>query len=85
MELRERNPLTLAFAGAGFFWLGITLWLALGHTAERSPDNELVAVKPGRPGPAVGAAGAIGPELERGFGGLNATGEWRARVVDEQS
>ena len=29
MELRERNPLTLTFAGAGFFWLGIMLWLAL--------------------------------------------------------
>ena len=28
MELRERNPLTLTFAGAGFFWLGIMLWLA---------------------------------------------------------
>jgi cytochrome c oxidase subunit IV len=29
MELRERNALTLTFAGAGFFWLGIMLWLAL--------------------------------------------------------
>jgi cytochrome c oxidase subunit IV len=29
MELRERNPLTLTFAAAGFFWLGIMLWLAL--------------------------------------------------------
>jgi cytochrome c oxidase subunit IV len=29
MELWDRNPLTLTFAGAGFFWLGIMLWLAL--------------------------------------------------------
>ena len=29
MELRERNSLTLTFAGAGFFWLGIMLWLVL--------------------------------------------------------
>jgi cytochrome c oxidase subunit 4 len=29
MELREGEPLTITFAGAGFFWLGIMLWLAL--------------------------------------------------------
>jgi cytochrome c oxidase subunit 4 len=29
MELRERRGLTRAFAGAGFFWLGVMLWLAL--------------------------------------------------------
>ena len=28
MELRERKPLIMAFAGAGFFWLGVLLWLA---------------------------------------------------------
>ena len=27
MELHERRPLTIAFAAAGFFWLGIMLWL----------------------------------------------------------
>lgn len=35
MELRERNPLTLTFAGAGFFWLGIMLWLALSDYMTR--------------------------------------------------
>ena len=35
MELRERNPLTLTFAGAGFFWLGIMLWLALADYLTR--------------------------------------------------
>lgn len=29
MELRQRGPRTLIFAGAGFFWLGILLWLGL--------------------------------------------------------
>lgn len=28
MELRHRNGLTLAFASAGFLWLGVLLWLA---------------------------------------------------------
>jgi cytochrome c oxidase subunit 4 len=28
MELRDRRPLTLAFAGAGVCWLAILLWLA---------------------------------------------------------
>jgi cytochrome c oxidase subunit 4 len=27
MELRERRPLIVAFAAAGFFWLAILLWL----------------------------------------------------------
>jgi cytochrome c oxidase subunit 4 len=27
MELRHRSGLTLVFAGAGLFWLGILLWL----------------------------------------------------------
>jgi cytochrome c oxidase subunit IV len=27
MELRERRPLLIAFAAAGFFWLAILLWL----------------------------------------------------------
>jgi cytochrome c oxidase subunit IV len=29
MELRHRSPRTLIFAAAGFFWLGILLWLGL--------------------------------------------------------
>ena len=29
MELRNRNGLTLVFAAAGLFWLGILLWLGL--------------------------------------------------------
>jgi cytochrome c oxidase subunit 4 len=35
MELRERRGLTLAFAGTGFFWLGIMLWLALADYLTR--------------------------------------------------
>lgn len=35
MELRERSALTLTFAGAGFFWLGIMLWLALSDYMTR--------------------------------------------------
>jgi hypothetical protein len=35
MELRERNPLRLTFAAAGFFWLGIMLWLALADYVTR--------------------------------------------------
>lgn len=35
MELRERNALTLTFAAAGFFWLGIMLWLALTDYVTR--------------------------------------------------
>jgi caa(3)-type oxidase subunit IV len=37
MELRERHALTIAFAGAGFFWLAIMLWLALADFVTR-PD-----------------------------------------------
>jgi len=35
MELRERHPLTIPFAGAGFFWLAIMLWLALADYVTR--------------------------------------------------
>jgi cytochrome c oxidase subunit IV len=35
MELRERHPLTIPFAGAGFFWLAIMLWLALADYLTR--------------------------------------------------
>jgi cytochrome c oxidase subunit 4 len=35
MELREGRRLTLAFAGAGFFWLGIMLWLAMADYVTR--------------------------------------------------
>jgi cytochrome c oxidase subunit 4 len=28
MELRERGGVLIAFAAAGFFWLGIFIWLA---------------------------------------------------------
>ena len=35
MELRERNGLMLAFAGAGFFWLSIMLWLAFSDYITR--------------------------------------------------
>jgi cytochrome c oxidase subunit 4 len=35
MELRRGSALTIAFAGAGFFWLGILLWLALADFATR--------------------------------------------------
>jgi cytochrome c oxidase subunit 4 len=37
MELRERRPLTLAFAGAGVFWLAILFWLASTDFTRR-PD-----------------------------------------------
>jgi cytochrome c oxidase subunit 4 len=35
MELRQSHGLTLAFAGAGFFWLGIMLWLAMADYVTR--------------------------------------------------
>ena len=35
MELRESRALVIAFAGAGFFWLGIMLWLALADFVTR--------------------------------------------------
>ena len=36
MELRSGSGLTLSAAGAGFFWLGIMLWLALADFLTRS-------------------------------------------------
>ena len=36
MELRERRPLMLAFAGAGVFWLGILLWLSSTDFTRRA-------------------------------------------------
>jgi cytochrome c oxidase subunit 4 len=35
MELRDRRPLTLAFAGAGLFWLAVLLWLASADFTRR--------------------------------------------------
>jgi cytochrome c oxidase subunit IV len=35
MELRERNALTIIFAGAGVFWLAIMFWLVLGDYTTR--------------------------------------------------
>lgn len=35
MELRHGSALTLAFAGTGFFWLAIMLWLALADYLTR--------------------------------------------------
>jgi cytochrome c oxidase subunit 4 len=35
MELRERDGLNIAFAGAGFFWLAIMFWLALADYVTR--------------------------------------------------
>ena len=35
MELRERNGLMIAFAGAGFFWLTVMLWLAFADYSTR--------------------------------------------------
>jgi caa(3)-type oxidase subunit IV len=35
IELRESQRLTLTFAGAGFFWLGIMLWLTLADYMTR--------------------------------------------------
>jgi cytochrome c oxidase subunit 4 len=35
MELRQHSALTVAFASAGFFWLAIMLWLALGDYVTR--------------------------------------------------
>jgi cytochrome c oxidase subunit 4 len=35
MELWRGSALTIAFAGAGFFWLGILLWLALADFLTR--------------------------------------------------
>ena len=35
MELRRDHPVTIAVAGAGFFWLGVMLWLALADFVTR--------------------------------------------------
>jgi cytochrome c oxidase subunit 4 len=35
MELRHGSALTVIFAGAGFFWLAIMLWLALADYLTR--------------------------------------------------
>jgi cytochrome c oxidase subunit 4 len=35
MELRHGSALTVTFAGAGFFWLTIMLWLALADYLTR--------------------------------------------------
>ena len=37
MELYESNALTTGFAAAGFFWLGILLWLSLADFVTRPP------------------------------------------------
>jgi len=36
MELRERGGMMIAFAGAGFFWLAIMLWLAFADYLTRA-------------------------------------------------
>jgi cytochrome c oxidase subunit 4 len=43
MELRERDGLMIAVAGAGFFWLAIMLWLTLADYMTR-PDFPAQAV-----------------------------------------
>jgi cytochrome c oxidase subunit IV len=35
MELNERRSLTIAFASAGFFWLGIMFWLTFSDYLTR--------------------------------------------------
>ena len=35
MELSERRALTIAFAGAGFFWFGIMVWLVFSDYVTR--------------------------------------------------
>ena len=53
MELRERRSLIIAFAGAGFFWLAILMWLAATDFTTR-PE-----FPPRQPGATIsGAAGA---------------------------
>jgi cytochrome c oxidase subunit 4 len=37
MELRDRGPRLLIFAGAGLFWLGIMLWLGMMDFVTRAP------------------------------------------------
>ncbi len=36
MELRERSGMMIAFAGAGFFWFAIMLWLAFADYMTRA-------------------------------------------------
>ncbi len=46
MELRERQPLAIAFAAAGLFWLGILLWLASTDFATRTEYPPISAAHP---------------------------------------
>jgi cytochrome c oxidase subunit 4 len=39
MELWQSTGLTIAFAAAGFFWLGIMLWLAFADYVTRPPAS----------------------------------------------
>jgi cytochrome c oxidase subunit 4 len=41
MELRQRGGLVIAFAAAGFVWLGIMLWLAMADYLTRPPAASL--------------------------------------------
>lgn len=43
MELRERNGLTIAFAGAGFFWLAILIWLSGADFTTRAGFPPIIA------------------------------------------
>jgi cytochrome c oxidase subunit 4 len=43
MELRERNGLTIAFAAAGFFWLGILIWLSGADFITRAEFPSIIA------------------------------------------
>ena len=43
MELRERNGLTIAFAGAGFFWLAILIWLSGADFVTRAGFPPIIA------------------------------------------
>ena len=53
MELRERRSLVIAFAGAGFFWFAILMWLAATDFITR-PE-----FPPRQPGATIsGSAGA---------------------------
>jgi cytochrome c oxidase subunit 4 len=42
MELRERSGLIIAFAAAGFFWLGILIWLAGADFVTRAPMPAMI-------------------------------------------
>jgi cytochrome c oxidase subunit IV len=43
MELRERSGLTIAFAAAGFFWLGILIWLSGADFITRAEFPSIIA------------------------------------------